>query len=172
MSSPETGVTAGVAPTRTGLRRSWPFLIAALLAVLDLALKMIAEQKLADGRVVDFGLLNLRLLYNTGVSFSLGSTLPAGVVIGATGLLILGIAIYLWKATKTGHTLTILGISLVLGGAVGNLVDRLDGRGVVDYLHSGWFPTFNLADVFVVSGAALAVLGSLFTTHPAGEKHR
>lgn len=38
---------------------------------------------------------------------------------------------------------------MMLGGGTGNLIDRLDGRGVVDYLHSGWFPTFNLSDVFV-----------------------
>lgn len=169
MSSRETGVSSGAVPVGRGVKRTWPFLVAGLLAVLDLALKMIAEQKLADGRILDFGLVNLRLLYNTGVSFSIGSTLPVGIIIGVTGLLILGIAIYLWKATKNGHMLPLLGISLVLGGAVGNFIDRLDGRGVVDYLHSGWFPTFNLADIFVVSGAALSVLGS-FNSGPASQR--
>jgi signal peptidase II len=50
---------------------------------------------------------------------------------------------------------------MVLGGAAGNLVDRLDGRGVLDYLHSGWFPTFNLADASVTIGVVLYVLGTL-----------
>lgn len=49
---------------------------------------------------------------------------------------------------------------LLLGGALGNFIDRLDGRGVVDYLHTGWFPTFNLADAFVTIGVALLILGS------------
>lgn len=40
------------------------------------------------------------------------------------------------------------------------MTDRLDGQGVVDYLHSGWFPTFNLADVFVTTGIALLFLGT------------
>lgn len=52
------------------------------------------------------------------------------------------------------------GTALLLGGASGNLTDRLDGQGVVDYLHSGWFPTFNLADVFVTTGIALLFLGT------------
>ena len=52
------------------------------------------------------------------------------------------------------------------GGAVGNFLDRLDGGGVVDYLHTGWFPTFNLADVFVTTGAGLLILGTLLAPRP------
>lgn len=160
MSSPETGVSTGTGHARVGLGRIWPFLIAGLLAAVDLVIKAIAEQKLEDGRVIDLGLINLRLLYNTGVSFSLGADLPVGIVAGVTGVLILGIAIFLWKTTKNGQSLSLTGLSLVLGGAVGNFLDRLDGLGVVDYLHSDWFPTFNLADIGVTIGAVLIVIAS------------
>lgn len=160
MSAPEAGAVTGAAPARVRVGRIWPFLVAGLLSAADLAIKVLAEQKLADGRIIDLGSINLRLLYNTGVSFSLGADLPVWAVAGVTGALILGIAAYLWKTTKTGQALLLLGISLVLGGALGNFVDRLDGRGVVDYLHSGWFPTFNLADVWVTLGVALIVLAS------------
>ena len=53
------------------------------------------------------------------------------------------------------------GATVLLGGALGNFIDRLDGRGVVDYLHTGWFATFNLADVFVTAGVVLYALGTL-----------
>ena len=59
------------------------------------------------------------------------------------------------------------GAVLLLGGALGNFVDRLGGAGVVDYLHTGWFPTFNFADVFVVTGAAVLV-GALGVFGPFG----
>ena len=55
----------------------------------------------------------------------------------------------------------VLGLASVLAGAIANLVDRLDDGVVTDYLHSGWWPTFNLADVFITIGA-VAVLTSLF----------
>ena len=47
-----------------------------------------------------------------------------------------------------------------LSAAVANVIDRAADGQVTDYLHTGWFPTFNLADVFVVTGAAVLVLAS------------
>ena len=58
--------------------------------------------------------------------------------------------------------------SLVAGGALGNLVDRaMDGR-VTDYMHSGWFPTFNLADVGITLGVACVVIGARQDGWPSG----
>ena len=55
----------------------------------------------------------------------------------------------------------VAGLAVLLGGAVGNLLDRsLDGV-VTDYLHTGWWPTFNLADVAILTGAGLLLLGTL-----------
>ena len=69
-----------------------------------------------------------------------------------------------WYLLTAIHTMTGVartGATLLLGGAVGNFLDRLDGAGVVDYLHTGWFPTFNAADVFVTVGVAGVLLGTL-----------
>lgn len=139
---------------------------AAVLATADLAVKALAEALLSDGSVIDLGLINIRLLYNTGVAFSLGDDLPGWVIIAATGLIILTMT---WYAVSTAPAMTRIcraGAMLVLGGAAGNFVDRLDGRGVVDYLHSGWFPTFNLADIFVTTGVALYILGTILSSRP------
>lgn len=136
---------------------------ATILAAADLAIKALAESLLTGGTVTDLGLVNIRLLYNTGVAFSLGADLAPWVIIAATGLIITAMA---WYAVKTAPAMTRLsraGAAMLLGGAAGNFIDRLDGRGVVDYLHSGWFPTFNLADVFVTAGVALYILGTLLS---------
>jgi signal peptidase II len=53
-----------------------------------------------------------------------------------------------------------IGLAVALGGAAGNLLDRLTWGGVVDFITIGWWPAFNLADVAIVAGAAIAV-GSL-----------
>lgn len=133
---------------------------AALLAAFDLVSKAVAENMLSTGASVDLGPLSLRLFYNTGVAFSLGADLPPWTVAAATGLIIVVLAWFLLASAPAMTALSRMGAALLLGGALGNFVDRLDGRGVVDFLHSGWFPTFNLADVFVTVGAALMVLGA------------
>ena len=142
--------------------------IAALaLATVDLLVKTVVVQTLDDGRVLDYGLINLRLGYNTGVAFSLGASLSPWIVAAGTAAFVTALAVLLYRAVP-GLTLAArTGAALLLGGGLGNLVDRLDGAGVVDYLHTGWFPTFNLADVFVVGGAGLLVIGSMWGQAPA-----
>jgi len=155
------------APARDARRiRTVLLVAAAVLAATDLAIKALAEALLSTGATTDLGLINIRLLYNPGVAFSLGADLPSGVVIAATGLIITALT---WYALKTAPAMSgpsRAGAALLLGGAAGNFIDRLDGRGVVDYLHSGWFPTFNLADAFVTTGVALYILGTLRPARP------
>ncbi|KLU08398.1 MULTISPECIES: signal peptidase II [Kocuria] len=164
-------------PPRTGAssrpetrRRTVVLLVgAAGLAAVDLIVKAVAEARLASGEAVDLGLLMLRLHHNPGVAFSLGAALPSWVVIAATGAIIAGLTWYLLIAVPTLTRLTRVGATLLLGGAIGNFLDRLDGDGVVDYLHTGWFPTFNLADVFVTTGVVALLVGTMVP--PRTEDH-
>ncbi len=137
----------------------------------DLLIKSAVVQGLGEGKILDYGVVNIRLAYNTGVAFSLGASLPPGVVATVTAALVAVLAVILFRAAPGLSRTARAGAALLLGGALGNLVDRMDGAGVVDYLHTGWFPTFNLADIFVVSGAALLALGSLHKTGPTGEEN-
>lgn len=134
---------------------------AVVLVCVDLALKALAESLLSNGQVIDLGLINLRLLYNPGVAFSFGAHLPAWVIVAVTGLIIAGLTWYAVSSAPAMVRMSRAGATLLLGGAFGNFIDRLDGRGVVDYLHTGWFATFNLADVFVTAGVVLYALGAL-----------
>lgn len=120
------------------------------------AVKTWAEHELPDdGR--EIGPLQLRLTYNPGAAFSLGADHPALMLI-ITGVLCLAIAVAAWWAAAHRPGLQLAGIASMLGGAVANLTDRLGDGVVTDYLHSGWWPTFNLPDVAIVIGSVLLVL--------------
>lgn len=139
--------------------------VAAVLVVGDLVVKQLAVGALADGRSIDLPLISLRLAYNTGAAFSMGDGLPVWMVAAASGAVIAAGAVLLVRHAARLHLLTIIGGTVVLGGGLGNLIDRLDGRGVVDYLHTGWFPTFNAADVLITLGVGLIAIGLSLTRH-------
>jgi signal peptidase II len=156
-------VTTQESTKAIGVTRARAALVAivTLLAAVDLSLKQWAGAALADGQAVDLGPVELRLGFNSGVAFSLGADLPAGVVLGITGLIVVALAAFAWRATRTATVPVRLALAAILAGAVANLLDRAGDGVVTDYLHSGWFPTFNLADVFITAGAAALVLVSL-----------
>lgn len=109
--------------------------------------------------------------YNTGVAFGMFANGGSGPLI-VTGFVILGLTIWFWRALQSGQFPAPAGwpIGLLLGGAIANFVDRLiDGR-VTDFLDAGigatrW-PTFNLADSFIIVG----MVWLLFINQ--GERHR
>ena len=160
------------ASTRAGFRLRTVLLgAAAAVAATDLVLKAAAARALAGRDTVDLpGPVDLRLLFNPGAAFGLGATLPAGTMAVLTGILVAGLIWYAWRTAPTTGRLGRAGLSVLLGGAAANLMDRsLDGV-VTDYLHTGWWPTFNLADVAIVTGAALLLLSSLRQPPPSTEE--
>lgn len=145
----------------------WP--IAGLVVVADFITKRMAESSLSLGQPREvFGeLLRFTLGYNTGIAFGI----PFGV--GARPLLILftviavaGI-IWIYRTTDARHKMQIIGLALILGGAIGNLLDRMRGAsGVVDFIDVGLggsrFWTFNIADSGITVGAAMLIISSFF----------
>jgi signal peptidase II len=120
----------------------------------DQLTKWWAVTRLADGRIHLIGSADLELARNSGASFSLfqgkGFILaPVAVVLAAA------LATMVWRAPTAGRA-AVLG--LILGGALGNLSDRLfrgDHGAVVDFVALHFWPTFNLADAAVVVGCVL-----------------
>nr|WP_278247501.1 MULTISPECIES: signal peptidase II [unclassified Nocardioides] len=145
------------AGTRARTARVAVLLAAVAVAGIDLAAKAASEVRLADSSV-DLGLLQLQLAYNSGVAFSMGDRLPVSVIVAITAAIAVAIMVYAWhRAPQAGWVERIAG-GAVIGGALANVVDRaLDGR-VTDYLHTGWWPTFNLADTFLVTGFIVIAL--------------
>ena len=142
--------------------RTWLIVTATAVTGADLTVKTIAAQALPGRRTVDLpGPLDLRVLFNPGAAFGLGAAMPAAAVIVGTGLLVVAVAVYAWRAVPTLATAGRVGLGLVLGGAAANLIDRVGDGLVTDYLQTGWWPTFNLADIAIVSGAGLLILATL-----------
>lgn len=133
--------------------------------VVDLASKIWAERILVPFQPVpvigDF--FRLTLGYNTGVAFGMlanGGNLPLVM----TGIIIVGLMVWFTRGLYSGQfpERAAWPIGMLLGGAIGNFLDRLpDGR-VTDFLDVGLgtlrWPTFNLADSFILIGVALLVL--------------
>lgn len=101
--------------------------------------------------------LRLRLSFNTGAAFGLGRGL--GPVLVAVAVLLL--AALLAVGARTVETAgAAVGLGLLVGGAVGNLADRLvggHGGAVVDFIDLQWWPAFNVADAAITCGAVLLV---------------
>lgn len=132
-----------------------------MVAVADLAVKAAASRILPTKGTVDLpGPVDLRLLFNSGAAFGLGAALPAAAVVTITGLVVVGVAFVAWRIVPTLGWAGRVGMALVLGGAVGNVADRAFDGVVTDYLYTGWWPTFNLADVAIVTGTGLLLLHS------------
>lgn len=149
---------SGEATTRARMGRVTVLLAAAAVAAIDLAAKAASEVRLADSSV-DLGLLRLQLAYNSGVAFSMGDKLPVSVIVAITAAIAVAIMVYAWRrAPHAGWVERIAG-GAVIGGALANVADRARDGVVTDYLHTGWWPTFNLADTFLVTGfIAIALL--------------
>ena len=136
--------------------------IAVAVLLLDLLTKIWVVSELEGRRAIELlgGELFLRVSRNTGAAFSFaeGATLVFTTVAAVVVVVIVRIS---GRLRSTGWALS---LGLLLGGATGNLVDRLFrspgvGRGaVVDFIALGWFPSFNVADSGIVVGGLLAVL--------------
>jgi signal peptidase II len=146
--------------------RHWtaPILIAALVVCLDQVAKHWAVNELSGRDPIEvFWTLQFNLAFNSGMAFSRASGF--GPVIAVLATLVI---VWLLASLRGGNTrLGALGMGLVIGGAAGNLVDRLfrgDAwlRGsVVDFIDFQWFPIFNIADMAINVGAALLVLNAV-----------
>lgn len=131
--------------------------VVATVVALDQLTKAVALDRLAGGRTVELvPTVELRLAYNSGFSFGTasGSGRLIAVVVVAVSVFV---AVRAWRETRT---MALVLYSAVLGGALGNLLDRLfranDGLlsgKVVDFVAVTWYAVFNVADVFVVVGA-------------------
>ena len=144
-----------------GVRLGWaPIAVAVVVA--DQLTKHWAVNELVDRDIDLFWTLRLNLSFNTGMAFSQGENL--GPVIG---VLALGVVVALLLSLKRQPgRLTDVAVGLIIGGAIGNVIDRLfrqDGwlrGGVVDFIDFQWFPIFNIADMGVTIGGALLVIAS------------
>ena len=148
---------------------SRPWVLAGALCALILAADQVAqavvEANLVPGEQVEvLGPLELTLAHNRGVAFGLAG--GAGVGLVAVTLAALGLVVYLF-ARDPGRRGMWLASGLVLGGALGNLADRILAGEVTDYIAVGSWPPFNVADIAITCGVALLAL--IYVREPEAE---
>ncbi len=143
------------------------------VVVLDQFTKLVAEGALDPYRPVSLlPFFNLTLVYNTGAAFSLLA--DAGgwqrwFFLGLSAVVSLALVVWIVRLPR-GQGRLALALALVLGGAVGNLIDRALYGHVIDFLdlhYGGWhWPAFNVADAAITVGAVLLVADTLL-----GKRH-
>lgn len=115
--------------------------------------------------------VNITHQQNTGAAFSFLA--DAGgwqrwFFVGLSSIVSVVIAVWLWRIRNTGPMVLAAGLALVLGGAIGNLIDRVRSGYVTDFIQVylgetlGYFPSFNVADAAISVGAVLLIIDALF----------
>ena len=147
---------------RTALGWWW---LAALVFVLDIVTKQVAEQVLVFAQpVYVLPVLDFTLLYNKGAAFSFLANEAGWQRWFFTGIAVaVSVMLISWlKKLPREHTWLPVALTLILGGALGNLFDRLMFGHVIDFISVHWqdsyFPAFNLADSAITIGAIMMAL--------------
>lgn len=145
--------------------RAWPwFLAAAGIVLVDRATKWAMLGWLRSGEVVEVTpFFNIVLVFNRGAAFSFLADAPGWQTPFFAAVAIIAAAVVSWMLWRNpAKRLLCAGLALILGGALGNLWDRLQWGAVADFLdfHAfGWhWPAFNVADSAIVVGAAILIL--------------
>lgn len=131
-------------------------ILTVLFVILDQVAKFQAAALIEEPMVFAKGHLIFQKSFNTGIAFGLKIPQIAIIVLSFFIIAVLLHLIYSEMNLKR-HT-AVIGSSLILGGALSNLVDRVMYGGVIDFIGSKYWPTFNLADIFIVVGVAIIVI--------------
>ena len=152
--------------------------ISGLVVVLDQITKMVASQYLVLYKpMAIMPMFNFTLLHNSGAAFSFLN--DAGgwqrwfftiIALGVSGYII-----FLIKQASAVDKRQVIALALILGGAIGNVIDRIAYGYVVDFIqvyYDVWyFPAFNIADSAITIGAILFILDSILVARAAKTKH-
>lgn len=163
-----------------GIRRYTLWMAIALVIVVSDQLTKLAIVDFIDlyGKVSLTSFLALTHQHNYGAAFSFLA--DAGgwqrwFFVALAAIVSVVLAVWVWKIRHEGPAILVAGLSLVLGGAVGNLIDRIRLGYVVDFIQVDLsvpffdpFPSFNVADAAITVGAALLIIDSLFFSGRTG----
>jgi signal peptidase II len=144
-------------------------IVSALVVVIDQLSKAYIAQHFGEfefTRVLP--ILDITRMHNVGAAFSFlasASGWQRWVFIGLAVVVSIGITVWLVRLPRGAHKLLACGLALVLGGALGNVIDRIRLGHVIDFIHFHWerayFPAFNVADSAITIGAACLLLDAL-----------
>jgi signal peptidase II len=166
----------GGAPLASWMHSGWRWLPLTLTVILlDQLTKYLVVTRIEYLEAIELlPVLNLTHVYNTGAAFSFLADASGWQRWFFAALAIaVGIVIVVWLRRLKARSQWMLScaLSLILGGAIGNVIDRLRLGHVVDFVHAHWgdadFPAFNVADAAITVGAALLLLDAFMETRRA-----
>lgn len=148
---------------------AWWLLLSALVVALDQLSKRYIARHFGEFEFLRvLPVLDITRMHNVGAAFSFlasASGWQRWLFIGLAVSVSIGIIIWLLRLPSHAHKLLACGLALVLGGAVGNVIDRIRLGYVIDFIHFHWdgayFPAFNVADSAITVGAACLLLDAL-----------
>jgi len=157
--------------TRSNLTMLW---LSALVVVLDQLSKYVIEHSLQVMQAIDvLPVLQITRLHNTGVAFSFfadSGGWQRWVFTALAVIVAIGLAIWLARLPR-GAKIIATAVALILGGAIGNAIDRFRLGHVIDFIYAHWdahyFPAFNVADSAITIGAALLLLDTWLASRRA-----
>ncbi len=151
-----------------GSAAAW-LMLSALVVLADQLSKSYIAQHFGEFEFITvLPILEITRMHNVGAAFSFlasASGWQRWVFIGLAGVVSIGIIVWLLRLRRAAHSLLACGLALVLGGALGNVIDRVRLGHVIDFIHFHWdrayFPAFNVADSAITVGAACLLLDAL-----------
>ena len=146
----------GTVPPLTGQRAAVLAAVAGTVVLVDQLTKTWAERALTDGPIHLFWTVSLRLTYNSGAAFSSARGLTPFI----TALAVIVLILLVGFSSSMTTTVGLVTMGLVIGGAMGNLTDRIfrdNGGAVIDFIDFEWWPVWNVADAAIVIGAILLI---------------
>lgn len=152
----------GRSTSKRGLRVVVFWVVVCLIVALDQATKAAVRECVPTGGITLIpGILDVRLIRNTGAAFSIGEGAGVFFVVVAAAVVALALVV-VWRQDDLPMPLAI-SISCVAGGGIGNMIDRIFYGSVTDFLATTFvdFPVFNVADIFVTVGVAATLVGYL-----------
>ncbi len=145
------------------MKRIIYYLIVVLITGLDQMVKgiIINQVDLFEKIIVIPGIFQITHIRNEGAAYSMFSSMPMLLIVMPSIVMLAGL-VYIALANKENHLLLMVAISMVIGGGLGNLIDRIKTGYVVDYLDIHIIPIFNMADIFICVGCGLLFIYLIF----------
>lgn len=150
------------------IKKYYAFFIAIIVLFVDQILKSIISQNMLLNENITLlnNFLSVTKIYNTGAAFGIFENKTLYLAVFSV-FIIIAISVYLVRTYKSLNLLNTIAWGLVLGGTIGNFVDRLSLGYVLDFIRLDFvnFPIFNIADVCINSGAMLLIIYILSTSN-------
>lgn len=138
------------------------YILASAIAILDQVIKYLVHESMVLGQSLPLldGILKLTYVRNTGAAFSLFVGFSPYLTV--VGIAVMLVVIYFHHRIPSQSYVLQTGLAFILGGSLGNLIDRIFRGFVIDYLDVGIWPVFNFADIMINAGVILVAF-KLFT---------